>query len=90
MGADELGFEGGLAVFQPHLEHFPEVVVQLFQGFALGMRTGKAGDIAHVELGFQASFNDGSKRIHALPQANRVGYCDAVAYRAGICCGPEW
>lgn len=66
LGADKFSFEFWHAVFQEHLEHFPEVVAQFFQGFALGVRPWKTGHIAHVEFRSRASFHDCGKCIHAF------------------------
>lgn len=57
--ADEFAFDGEVAVFEQHLDHFLEIGVEFVEGFALGMGTGDAGDVADIEAGLRIFFDDG-------------------------------
>ena len=58
--ADELGIERWLTIFEQHLDDLFQVGVQLVEGLALAVRAGEARDVADVETGLGAAFNDGS------------------------------
>jgi hypothetical protein len=64
LGSDELGFQGRLAILEQHLDDFGQIPIQFFDRFALGMRTGKAGNISNVEARVGAPLDDGRVGSH--------------------------
>jgi hypothetical protein len=73
LNADKLGVNRRLtAVFDEHCDYFFQVFVQFIQGFALGVRTRKAGHIPDVQSGLLAAFDDSRKPHFASPFALNV------------------
>lgn len=58
LGTDKVGFERRLPVFKQHGDDFSEVFAQFVQGFALGMRAWKPGNVSNEQTRVRAMLND--------------------------------
>jgi len=71
--ADELGLELRLAVIQQHCDDFLQIGVQLVERGALAVRSGKARNVAHVQVRAGAAFNHGGIAAHGAILNEDVG-----------------
>lgn len=71
--SDELPFEGGLAVFEEELDHFPHVRLELVQALGLRVRAGKAGDGPDQERGLWVALDDDGEHSHGSQGLKRLG-----------------
>src|ERR1700680_4079069 len=71
--SDELGFELRVAVIEKHCDHFLEIGVQLVEGSSLAMRSGKAGNVAHIQVRFGRPFDYRGIAVHGAILNMNVG-----------------
>ena|ERR1700682_1101664 len=71
--SDKLGFELRVAVIEKHCDHFLEIGVQLVECGALAMRSGKPGNVAHVQIRFGGPFNHRGIAVHGAILKMDVG-----------------
>jgi hypothetical protein len=57
LNPDKLRLQDGFAVFQKHCNYVMQVVIDLIQRFALGMRAREAGNEANEQAGLWAPFD---------------------------------
>jgi hypothetical protein len=70
--ADELRLERGFAILKQEGNDFTQIGLQLVQRLRLAMGTGKARDIADVELCVGIPLNDGRVCGHGLNDTSRT------------------
>ena len=63
--ADELSLETGFPVLEQERHNLAEVVEQLVNRRALGVRARPAGDVADQQPGVRVTFDDSSKGAHS-------------------------
>ena len=70
---DELALHHDLAVLEEQLDDFPQVSVELVQGFALTVGAGEPGHPTDVQSGVGVAFDDRDVGLHAKPQRSSAG-----------------
>jgi hypothetical protein len=66
LGANKLGFQARLTVFQKHGDYFLHVLLQFVERLALGVCAGETGDVSNIEVSIRATFDDYGKRSHGI------------------------